>query len=373
MKRIICLILALSLCLSITACGSSGSPEPTEPDSWIIDTQYVTDIMTQFMASEDYQTMVSTFETAFHDANAKVIVQKPYVDAAIEYYMDSPACHLLILLVRGNFGWDDCFGDCIKIVYDIDAGAFYDNMVGSDGNIATRFPEASGTAIESLLFRPNEIYTTELGKEPLHAQCEVYHALSAEEIAAVNTSLGVEEPREGVVYEKLPTAALAEESVGEPVEDIPADVPAEDGPITMGGAVTVSEQALADIARTFQSTQRYQVAAYEPSSIRIVAAFEYTMPSFEGYDVHLLVIRVDGVDTDMWGMSADTFLVDISTGDIWHEGNLDMNWGGFTSVEECFACIISTSVWEADGIWSEDETRTALPQSMIDAANNALS
>ena len=541
MKRIICLILALSMCLSITACGSSDSPEPTEPDSWIIDTQYVTDIMNQFMVSEDYQKMVLEFETAFHDSNATLNVRKPYVDAAIEYYMADPSFHLLILAVRGDFCWDDSYTNVMNIVYDLDTGIFYDSMLGHGGGFEVRYPEASGTAIESLLFRPKETYTTELVKEPLHTQYEVYHALNAEELAAVNDALGVEEPDEGIVYERLAPAEpenwvidpqyiadiLTEfmsttgyqrmvtefetafhsdhatlivrkpyvdaaiehyvESEGthllilavrgdfgfdnrliiiydldtglffdrisesdpeqaaqyaayegktqtmitampydnivnledgallwtdaesyrmlnqeelahvnqildaeEPSDDIlyesvptqaPAEAPTEmpdevpdDNPASLGNEGTVTAQSLADAARRFQSGKQYQEFSDDSSRIQIVAAFEYTMTNFEGHDVHVLVIRVDGVDTNMWGYSADTFLVDISTGNVWFEGNLDMNnWGDFSTPEDCFACIIGCSVWEQDGIWSEDETRTALPQSMIDGANNALS
>ena len=549
MKKLICLILAFSLCLSIAACGGSSGPQaPTEPDNWTVDTQYVTDIMNQFMASEDYQKMVSDFETGFHDVNAKLIVQKPYVDAAIEYYMDDPACHLLILLVRGNFCWDDSYTDALKIVYDMDSGRFYDGMVGGVSSAPTRYPELSGTVIESLLCRPTEIYTTALGSEPLHTQFEVYHALSAEEVIAVNNALGVEEPKEGIVYEKLPPAEpenwvidpqyvadrvtgfmdtagyqrmvdeferafrpdygtlivrkpyvdaaiehyvepdnthllilalrgdfgfdnrlvlvydldtdlffdrisesapeqaaqyaayegntqtmitampyetfvnledgtllwidtesyrmlnadelaevnrilgveepsddilcvfptegeLAEAPAEDvPVEETPAEMPVTDTPAKPSGEVTVNAQAVADAARNFQSDKWYQDIASDPNSIRIGAAFEYSLEDFNGHNVHVLVVRAEGIDTDMWGFTADTFLVDIENGMLYHEGNLDMNnWGAFASIEECFSAILCTPVWEQAHIWSDMEARTELPQSMIDEANASLS
>jgi len=212
----------------------------------------------------------------------------------------------------------------------------------------------------------------------LAAKAKTAEGLNAEELAKVNKALDVEKPTEGILYEPLPTEppteAPMEEPAEEAVEDIPVDAPAVELPAAQSGEVTVSEQFLADAVQNFQNSKRYQEVAGDPSSIHIVAAFEYAMPDFQGYDVHVLVVRVDGVDTDMWGFSADTFLVDIRTGNIWHEGNLDVdNWGDFATLEHAFACIISTAVWEQQIIWSDMEARTDLSQSMIDAANTSLS
>ena len=339
------------------------------------------------MTTDDYRKMVTDFESNFHDKNAKLIVRKPYVDAAIEYYMADPACHLLILLVRGDFCWNGSYTDVMKLIYDMDTGNFYDGMVGHGSEFESRYPGISGTAIESLLFRPNETYTTELGKEPLHTQYEVYHALNAEELETVNKALGVEKPSEGILYEPLPTEpptetptdapteAPAEEPVVEtPVENIPADASAVKVPAIQSGEATTSAQFLTDAAKLFQSSKRYQEVAGDPSSIRIRAAFEYSLSDFVKHNVHVLVVRLEGIDTDMWGFSADTFLMDIATGNIWHENNLDVNnWGDFAMPEDAFACIICTPVWEQDSIWNEDETRTDLPQSVIDEANASLS
>lgn len=383
MKKLIALLLALSLCLSLCACGGSGEPQKaTEPESWTVDTKYVIGTVAEFLTTDVYNKMVADFETDFHDETAKLIVRKPYVEAAIEYYLADPACHLLILLVRGDFCWNGSYTNVMKLIYDMDTGAFYDGMVDIGSEVDARYPGISGTAIESLLFRPNEVYTTELGKEPLYTQYEVYHALTAEELATVNKALGVEKPEEGIVYEKLPTESPTEPptetpiemTTEEPVEDIPADVPAVEAPAVQSGEVSISEQFLADAVKNFQSGKRYQEIAGDPGSIHIISAFEYAMPDFQGYDVHVLVIRVDGVDTDMWGFSADTFLVDLRTGSIWHDGNLDVdNWGEFATLEHAFACIISTTVWEQQMIWGDMETRTDLPQSMIDTVNASLS
>jgi len=271
----------------------------------------------------------------------------------------------------------------MKLIYDIDTGKFYDGMVGHGAEFEARYPGISGTAIESLLFRPNEVFTTDLGSEPLYTQFEVYHALSAEELATVNNALGVEKPAEGILYEPLPTepptetpteAPVEESEVEAPVEDIPADASAVEAPVVQSGEVTVNAQFLADAAKSFQSSKPYQDVAGDPSSIRIRSAFEYTLSDFQKHHVHVLIVRVENVDTDMWGFTADTFLVDISTGNIFHDGNLDLNnWDDFATPEDAFAAIFCTSVWENQMIWSDMEIRTDLPQSMIDEANASLS
>ena len=382
MKKLISLILVFAVCLGLCACGSGEPQTLTEPKDRTVDTKYVIGTAAEFLTTDVYNKMVADFEIAFHDVTATLIVRKPYVEAAIEFYMDEPAYHLLILLVRGDFCWNGDYTDVMKLIYDMDTGAFYDSMVGHETEIEARFPGISGTAIESLLFRPNEVYTTELGKEPLYTQFEVYHALTAEELSVVNKALGVEMPAEGIIYEPLPTEppteapteASSEAPVGEFDETIPVDTPAVEAPAVQSGEVSINEQFLADTVKNFQSGKRYQEVASDPGSIHIISAFEYVMPDFQGHDVHVLVIRVDGVDTDMWGFSADTFLVDLRTGNIWHDGNLDVdNWGEFATLEHAFACIISTTVWEQQIIWGDMETRTDLPQSMIDSANASLS
>ena len=380
MKRLICLILAFALCLGLCACGGSGEPQKaTEPESWTVDTKYVIGTVSEFMATDVYSKMVADFETDFHDVTARLIVRKPYVEAAIEYYLADPACHLLILLVRGDFCWNGSYTDVMKLIYDMDTGAFYDGMVDIGSEAEARYPGISGTAIESLLFRPNEIYTSELGKEPLYTQHEVYHALTADELATINKALGVEKPAEGILYEPLPTeppteAPVEEPDVEAPVEESVVDAPVVEVPAVQSGEVTVDNTFLANAAKNFQSSKPYQDVAGDPSSIRIRSAFEYALPDFMGHDVHALVVRVEGVDTDLWGFTADTFLVDIATGNIFHDGNLDLNnWDDFAAPEDTFAAIFCTSVWENQMIWSDMETRTDLPQSMIDEANASLS
>lgn len=385
MKKLIHMILALALCLALTACGGSGEPQkPTEPKNWIISTQYVAGKVAEFMATEDYQKMVSDFEKAFYDANLKLIVRRPYVEAAVEYYLDDPQCHLLILSLRGDFGFPDGYNDGLNIVYDIDSGFFYDSINSQSENQADKYAPFADKPQTALLHVPHEDYASLTADHILYTQYELHHSLTAEELAVVNKALGVEEPGDDILYQPLPTEAPVEEAETEaPIQEPEMEAPVEkpEAPLAspepqpeQNDQVTVDQQFLIDAARNFQCSTRYQEIAGDPGSIRITAAFEYALSDFEGYDVHVLVMQVDGIDTDLHGFSAHTFIIDIGNGTIYHDACVDMNnWGDFDCMEDVYAAILCSPVWENSGsIWSEMETRTDLPQSMIDAANGTL-
>ena len=380
MKILTSIILALALCVSLCACGGSGeSQKPTEPESWTVDTKYVIGTVAEFMITDDYQKMVSQFLTDWHDVTQKLIVRKPYVEAAVEFYLDDPACHLLILLLHGDFGYEGGYNNYLTLVYDMDSGIFYDPFNYSNPEQDEKYRPFEEKPQTTLLHIPSEQYINLQESDILWTELERSRLLTAEELATVNKALGVEKPEKGILYEPLPTEAPTEAPVEESEVETPTEEPeapaAEQAPQPApSGDVTVDSTFLTNAAKSFQNSKQYQEVVGDPSSIRICAAFEYALSDFQKHSVHVLIVRVEGVDTDMWGFSADTFLVDIATGNIFHNGNLDLNnWGDFTTPEQTFAAIFCSSVWENQIIWSEMETRTDLPQSMIDEANASLS
>ena len=395
MKRTISLMLAVMLCISLCACGSAGAPQiPTESEEWTITSQYVAGKIAEFTATETYQNMVDDFVEAFTDVNAKLIVRRPYLVAAIEYYLDDPQCHLLILALRGDFCVPDSYDTRLTLIYDMESGVFYDRLNQSVPEAAEKYAAIEGSAAAGILGRPHETFYELPGNEPLWTQFELYKFLTEEEVAAVNTALGVEEPSDEIQYEQLPTEPLEipdAEPENEAVPDMDEmpeeeaqeaetddEQPEEDAieqPKTVNGVLSVDNQFLIDAARNIQSSKHYQEYAEDSSTIQVKAAYEYRLENFEGFDVHLIMLRVGGIDTDMHGFSANVFLVDPATGEVYSEFNVDLNaeWN-FQSVEDTYAPILSSSFWMDPSviIWSDVEQITQIPQEDLTAINNAL-
>lgn len=396
MKRTISIMLAVALCIALCACGSSGTPQiPTEPKEWTISPQYVAGKIAEFTATETYQNMVDDFVENFTDVNAKLIVRRPYLVAAIEYYLDDPQCHLLILSLRGDFCAVDSYDTRLTLIYDMESGVFYDRLNQSVPEQAEKYAAIEGSVAAGILGRPHETFDELPGNEPLWTQYELYNFLTEEEVTAVNTALGVEEPSDEIQYEYRPTEPLETpdaEPETEPAPDMD-EVPSEDAqePETgdeqpdegvaapskaIDGALSVDNQFVIDAARNIQSSKHYQEYAEDSSTIQVKAAYEYRLEDFEGFDVHLIMLCLDGIDTDMHGFSANVFLVDPATGAVFSEFDVDLNaeWN-FQSVEDTYVPILSSSFWMDPGatIWSDVEQITQIPQEDLDAINNALS
>lgn len=395
MKRTITLMLVVVLCIALCACGISGAPQiPTEPEEWTITPQYVAGKIAEFTTTETYQNMVDDFVENFTDVNAKLIVRRPYLVAAIEYYLDDPQCHLLILALRGDFCAVDSYDSRLILVYDMESGVFYDRMSQSVPEYAEKYTQIEGSAAAGILSRPHETFDELPSNEPLWTEYELYKMLTGEEVAAVNTALGVEEPADDIQYEHLPTEPLETpdaEPESEPAPDMD-EIPAEEvqeaetgdeqpkeniveSPKAVDGALTVDNQFLIDAARNIQSSKHYQEYAADSSTIRLKAAYEYRLEDFEGFDVHLLMLVVDGIDTDMYGFSADVFLIDPVTGALYSEFNVDLNaeWN-FQCVEDTYVPILASSFWMGsdDIIWSDMEQIIQILQEELDKLNNAL-
>lgn len=56
MKRVICFLLAVFLCVSLGACGENGLDKPAgppEPTEWVISTEYISQRVLEFKESEE--------------------------------------------------------------------------------------------------------------------------------------------------------------------------------------------------------------------------------------------------------------------------------------------------------------------------------
>lgn len=389
MKRAMAFLLAVMMTVSLCACGTSGAPQaPTEPEKWTITSQYVAGKIAEFTATDTYRKMVDCFISDFSDVNAKLIVRRPYLDAAIEYYLNDPQCHLLIMALRGDFGAEIGYSDKLILIYDMDAGIFYDSMNQWSNEYTEQY--ASDDKIQcKLLSIPYEKYTTLPGNEPIWTQFELYSTLPVDGIVAVNTALGVEEPLGDIQYEHMSIDAETEppaepetqamvdvtESVEAEAQQPVEEIPQGNQPAVENGELSVSNQLVIDALRNIQNTKHYQTYADDPSAIGLHAAYEYYLEDFEGFEVHLIMLRVTGIDTDLHGFSSNVFLVNPDTGVIYSEFDLGLDYtGNIGKIEDTYVAILCSSFWQGgeDVIWSEMEQLTSISQSDLDAVNNAL-
>lgn len=389
MKRAMAFLLAVMMVVSLCACGTSGAPQaPAEPEEWIITSQYVAGKIAEFTVTDTYQKMVDCFISDFSDVNAKLIVRRPYLNAAIEYYLNDPQCHLLIMALRGDFGTEIGYSDKLILIYDMDTGIFYDSM--NQWSIEYVEQYASGDEIQcKLLSIPYEKYTALPNNGPIWTQFELYSTLPVDGIVAVNTALGVEEPLGDIQYERMsadaetePPAEPETEAMVDVTEYVEADAqqPAEKIPQEIQAAgesnePSVSNQFVVDAIWNIQNTKHYQTYAADPSAIGLQAAYEYYLEDFEGFEVRLLMLRVGGIDTDLHGFSSDVFLVNPDTGVIYSEFDLGLDYtGNIGKIEDAYVAILCSSFWQGDDtvIWSDMEEITSIPQSDLNEINQTL-
>ena len=145
--------------------------------------------------------------------------------------------------------------------------------------------------------------------------------------------------------------------------------------LTENGALSVSNQFVIDALRSIQNTKHYQTYAVDPATIGLQAAYEYYLEDFEGFEVHLIMLRVAGIDADLYGFSSNVFLVNPDTGAIYSEFELGLDYtGNIGKIEDAYVAILCSSFWNGDdtGIWSEMEQLTSISQNDLEAISNAL-
>ena len=111
--------------------------------------------------------------------------------------------------------------------------------------------------------------------------------------------------------------------------------------LTENGALSVSNQFVIDALRSIQNTKHYQTYAVDPATIGLQAAYEYYLEDFEGFEVHLIMLRVAGIDADLYGFSSNVFLVNPATGAIYSEFELGLDYtGNIGKIEDAYVAIL---------------------------------
>ena len=296
--------------------------------------------------------------------------KKPMVDAAAEFaIVTSMDTHnIIIKLADAN---TERYGETSeKLVVDMKTGTVYTQME-FDWEAWTATPEGIAHILADVceyVFDGQEEFFWSSGEES-------NYKLTGDEIAAINEELSDyfdENP-----IEPLPTEPPEEtesenaESAEELVEEIPQKMPV----LTENGALSVSNQFVIDALRSIQNTKHYQTYAVDPATIGLQAAYEYYLEDFEGFEVHLIMLRVAGIDADLYGFSSNVFLVNPDTGAIYSEFELGLDYtGNIGKIEDAYVAILCCSFWNGDdtGIWSEMEQLTSISQNDLEAISNAL-
>ena len=296
--------------------------------------------------------------------------KKPMVEAAAEFAIVTSfdTHNIIIKLADADTNLHGDTSD--KLVVDMKTGTVYSQL---EFDWEAALTEAEGIAylladVSKHVFSGQEEFFWSSGEES-------NYKLTEDEIAPINEELSDyfdENP-----IEPLPTEPPEEtesenaESAEELVEEIPQKMPV----LTENGALSVSNQFVIDALRSIQNTKHYQTYAVDPATIGLQAAYEYYLEDFEGFEVHLIMLRVAGIDADLYGFSSNVFLVNPDTGAIYSEFELGLDYtGNIGKIEDAYVAILCSSFWNGDdtGIWSEMEQLTSISQNDLEAISNAL-
>ena len=282
-----------------------------------------------------------TFFAGEYWQSAAVDSRMKALESAIEYKNDDMsgfAVHVLLLTAAGV--QTDFFSP--HFVVDMADGAVYtendlDMENWDDPHVRTL----------------SAYHTYASGENPdIWGDGEIIVRLTEEELAAVNAPFA--------------EAMLAQQAERE------EQIAAAEATMTDG----MQSQLLA-LACEYQQSDLYQLVAADPSVLRLSAAAEYTLEDLEGYNIHVLLLVCESVDAEHYGLMASMALMDLTTGRVYTEQDLDMeNWGDLARLEHAFAAVLGGYEYAlATGeniIWSEDGVLTPVSSEDIAAVNAAL-
>lgn len=316
----------------------------------------IVDAVKQFAGSELYYKLYPDYDM-------------PLVEAASEVAEEvSLGAHALVIKLTGA---DTSGGEQDKIVIDMKNDRVFTDpdfdKDWADLNTPEKVTYLLASVYDHVVSGAEEFFWSSGTETNIH--------LTEEEIEAINKELTayfeanpIERPTEP------PTEPPTEHVMVEESELEVSGQPSQ----TVSGSVDwpVSEQYLVDTMRKIQQTEDYQLLADDPNVIRLDGAYEYYLENFEGMEVHLLMLRLGGIDKDIHGFSGDVFLVDLATGEIYSNFNVPLDgWDPFTGILDACEAILSSMFWEDETIvpiWADMETIAAVPETALKAVNIAL-
>lgn len=298
----------------------------------------------------------------------------PMVDAAAEFaIVTSMDTHNIIIKLAD--AKTERYGEISeKLVVDMKTGTVYTQME-FDWEAWTETPEGIANILADVseyVFDGQEEFFWSSGEES-------NYKLTEEELAAINRELEAyfaenpidPPPTEPETEQFAENVESFEEALQQSAEEIPQNVPVS----AETGTLSVSNEFVVDILRKIQNTAHYQTYAADPATIGLKNGYEYYLEDFEGFEVHLIMLCVTGIDADLYGFTGNVFLVNPATGAIYSEFDLGLDYtGNIGKVEDAYVAILCSSFWQGDPVdfWTGMETVTSISESDLDAINSSL-
>lgn len=360
MRKTVCILIILCLCLSLAACSGQSPSEKPSYDEPIISADYVIDFVQDYLASESYLSAVSSYEQSMNSKSSGCLVEK-----AIQYRMkdlDGLSIDALILQLKTDVALPNgSISDTMIVFKDLETGMIYDSATLDIDQYVNVFTGSLESREQFSAILMNTLFGSDLTDDVFFHHYESFKALSSQELASVNQALGLE-------YRGYESTEELEESIDE------------SGKAIISTDAALRRQLILDMAGTLQGSTGYGKIAYDPTTISIDAAVEFKMDNFEGFPVHALLIHAANCNADSGSGYHAIALTDMDSGSIYTGDMLDMNGlkdiGEFSSMEDIYLSLISGFEMVVSGqnsdIWSENETKLMLDGEDLEEINAVL-
>ena len=188
MKRILSIILALTLCLSLAACGKKPVQSEIENFEEKTNVELTIEAVNSLLASKEYKEKNSAFENATGSKS-----KNPTVTYVMEYQIDNFDgfdLHLLLINLSVDFAVNNGFNDRTTLVVDLNNGNWCDEIRSDFEKWQNSFKGVC-ERVEDCYFIFLQPTFMEAGQSGsiFWNESETYTVLSEDELAQINSAL----------------------------------------------------------------------------------------------------------------------------------------------------------------------------------------
>ena len=356
MKKAILFLLAAALCVSFCACGEKKPEGPPEPSEWVINTEYISQRVTEFKTSEELKFLQDIYAETVVEFYGTDKVYGPYLTGAAEVYAlrgDGKGQHYILMGFEGDMKYaPDAYHDRVQVVYDIDSGSYYDSLSQNRMELRDHYSVIQDSAI-FITINGGSNYQEALenipgtfGGDSRFPGYVFTRELTADEITSINTSLGLEPlPLRGV-------AARPE------LDTTPEE----------------RQRVIVDAVTQLVKTELYYELYPDCKQPMVDAAAEFAIVT--SMDTHNIIIKLADANTERYGETSEKLVVDMKTGTVYTQ--MEFDWEAWTATPEGIAYIladVSEHVFggQEEFFWSSaEESNYKLTEDEIAAINEEL-